>query len=139
MSDGHVAGSTWQVADVKRHLMSVAKMVAARNLPHIDSNDPRVVRPKGDVILLRKAANVCVIDLWVKKDATSRRRGLHRQAPSPEGCVTDEGQTIFRVRSEGLARNRKVVEFDFGVTSGMRIRITCRRRACDATEDGLRE
>ena len=32
MTDGHVAGSTWQVADVKRPLMSMAKMVAARNL-----------------------------------------------------------------------------------------------------------
>ena len=31
MRDGHVAGTTWQVADVKRPLMSVAKMVAAGN------------------------------------------------------------------------------------------------------------
>ena len=67
MSDWHVAGSTWQVAEVKRPLMSVAKTVAAGNLVHLDSKDPRAVRPKGDVILLRKAANVCVIDLWVKR------------------------------------------------------------------------
>ena len=41
MTDGHVAGSTWQVADVKRPLMSVAKMVAAGNRVHLDSMDPR--------------------------------------------------------------------------------------------------
>ena len=55
MRDGHVAGTTWQVADVKRPLMSVAKMVAAGNRVHLDSKNPRIVRPKGDVIPLRKA------------------------------------------------------------------------------------
>ena len=77
MRDGHVAGTTWQVADVKRPLMSVAKMVAAGNRVHLDSKDPRIVRPKGDVIPLRKAGNVFVVDLWVRKDATSRRPGFH--------------------------------------------------------------
>ena len=80
MRDGHVAGTTWQVADVKRPLMSVAKKVAAGNRVHLDSKDPRIVRPKGDVIPLRKAGNVFVVDLWVRKDATSRRPGFHRQA-----------------------------------------------------------
>ena len=80
VSDGHVAGSTWQVADVKSPLMSVAKMVAAGNHVHLDSKDSRIVRPKGDVIPLRKAGKVFVIDLWVRKDATSRRPDIHRQA-----------------------------------------------------------
>ena len=78
MTDGHVAGST------KRPLMSLARMVAG-NRVHLDSKDPRIVRPKGGVIRLRKAGNVFVIDLWVRKDATTRRQGfspagLHRQA-----------------------------------------------------------
>ena len=60
--------------------MSVAKLVAAGNRVHLDSRDPRIVRQKGDVTPLRKAGNVFVIDLWVRKDTTSRRRGLHRQA-----------------------------------------------------------
>ena len=64
----------------KRPLMSVAKMVAAGNRVHLDSKDPRIARPKGDVIPLRKAGNVYVVDLWVRKDATSRRPGFHRQA-----------------------------------------------------------
>ena len=80
MRDGHVAGTTWQVADVKRPLMSVATMVAAGNRVHLDSKDPRIVRHKGDVIPLRKAGNVFVVDLWVRKDATGRRPGFHRQA-----------------------------------------------------------
>ena len=44
MTDGHVAGSTRQVADVKRPLTSVARMVAAGNRLHLDSKDPRIVR-----------------------------------------------------------------------------------------------
>ena len=71
---------TWQLADVKRPLMSVAKLVAAGNRVHLDSKDPRIVRSKGDVIPLRKAGNVFVVDLWVRKDATSRRPGFHPQA-----------------------------------------------------------
>ena len=35
MTDGHVAGSAWQVVDGKRPLMSVAKMVAAGNRVHV--------------------------------------------------------------------------------------------------------
>ena len=36
MTDGHVAGSTWRVANVKRPLMSVAKMVEEGNRVHLD-------------------------------------------------------------------------------------------------------
>ena len=61
-------------------LMSVAKMVAAGNRVQHDSKDPRIVRPKGDAFPLRKVWNVFVVDLWVRKDATSRRTGFHRQA-----------------------------------------------------------
>ena len=80
MTDGHVEGSTWLVADEKRLLMSVAKMVAAGNRVHLDSKDPRIVRPKGDVIPLRKAGNVFVIDLLVRKDATRRKPRFLGQA-----------------------------------------------------------
>ena len=114
MRDEHVAGTTWQVADVKRPLTSVAKMVAAGNRVHLDSKDPRIVRPKGDVIPLRKAGNVFVVDLWVRKDATSRRPGFHRAGLSPEVCPTDDGPTIRPVRNEGAARERNVVGFDLG-------------------------
>ena len=104
---GQVVGSTWHVADVKRPLKSVAKMVAAGNRVHLDSKDPRIVRAKGDVIPLRKAGLVFVIDLWVRKDATSQRLDFSLAGLSPEVCITD-GQTIRPVRSEGLARGRKV-------------------------------
>ena len=86
MSDGHVARSTWQVTAV-RPLTSVAQMVAAGNRVHLDSKDPRIARRKGDVIPLRQAGNVFVIDLCVRKDATS----------SP-------------VRSEGVVQRRKVAD-----------------------------
>ena len=51
MTDWHVAGSTWQVADVKRPLTSTAKIFAAGNRVHLDSKDPRRARPKGDISL----------------------------------------------------------------------------------------
>ena len=44
-------------------------------LLHLDSKDPRKVRPKGDVIPLRKAGNVLIIDLWARQDATSEKLG----------------------------------------------------------------
>ena len=111
MTDLYVAGSTWQVADVKRPLI-----VSGRNGRSKEScsKDPRIVRPKGDVILLRKAGNVFVIDLWVRKDAHQQEARFSPAVLSPGLCVTDEGQTIRPVRGEGLARECKVVEFDLG-------------------------
>ena len=95
--------STWQVADVKRPLMSVAKIVAGGNRVHLDSKDPRIVRSKGDAILWLKAGHVFVRDLWVRKDATCRRPGHSLADLSPEVCVAEEGQTVRPVRSEGVA------------------------------------
>ena len=65
LQGGSTAKCTWQVADVKRPLMSVGKMIEAGNKVHLDGN-PRVVRPNGQSIPLRKAGNVYLIDLWVK-------------------------------------------------------------------------
>ena len=84
MRDGHVARTTWQVADVKRPLMSVAKMVAAGNRVHLDSKDPRIVRPKGDVIPLRKAGNVFVVDLLGQKRCNQQEAGFSPAGLSPK-------------------------------------------------------
>ena len=43
------------VADVNRPLMSVAKMVAAGNRVHLDSKDPRIVRPKGEIFFFEES------------------------------------------------------------------------------------
>ena len=71
MTDGHVAGSTWQVADVKRPFMSVAKKVAAGNRVHLASNDPRIVRLNGDVILERKL-ETCSSSICDQQETESR-------------------------------------------------------------------
>ena len=42
-SDGRNARSMWQVADVKRPLISVAQMITAGNCSHLDHSDPRVI------------------------------------------------------------------------------------------------
>ena len=97
------AGSAWQVADVKRPLMSVFKMFAAVNRLHLGSKDPRRVRPKGDVIPLRK----CHRSLGQER-RDPQEAGLTPAGLGPEVCVTDEGQT------ERVARG-KVVQFGLGV------------------------
>ena len=60
-------------ADVKRPLMSVAEMAAPGNHVHLDSKDPRIIRPQGDVIPLRKAGNVFVPEIGDNEDAMSRK------------------------------------------------------------------
>ena len=114
MTDGHVAGSTWHVADVKRPLLSVAKMVAAGSRVHLDSMDPKIVRPKGDVIPMWKAGHVFVICIWVRKKRDQQEAGFSATGLSPEVRVTDERQTIRPVRGGGVARGRKMVQFDLG-------------------------
>ena len=66
MSDGPLARSTWQVADMKKPLIQMAKVAV-----HLDRNNSRLVRPIGDVTPLHKAGNVVVIDFWIKWDASS--------------------------------------------------------------------
>ena len=51
------AGSTWQVADVRRPLMSAAHVVQAGNTLHLDADNSRLVRYRGEVPL-RRAGNV---------------------------------------------------------------------------------
>ena len=89
---------------MKRPFTSVAKMVAAGSRVHLDSKDPRIGRPKSDVILLRKAGNVFVIDLWVRKKRNQQEAGFSPAGLSPRVCETDEGQTIRPVSGEGFAR-----------------------------------
>ena len=99
MRDGQVAGTTWQVADVKRPLMSVAKMVVAGNRVHLDSKDPRIVRPKGGVLYLRKAGNVFVVDLWVRKMQPAGARF------SLAGMGSDAAEFVNKVKDQ--VRNRQ--------------------------------
>ena len=113
MADGARGGKHVAKADVKRPLMSVAKMVAAGNRVHLDSKDPRIVRPNGDVIPRRKAGNVFV-DLWVRKDATCRRPGFYGQACVQNSASQMKDRPQGLVRSGGAARGRKVVGFDLG-------------------------
>ena len=63
----------------------VSGMVAAGNRVHLDSKGPRMVRPNGG----RKAGNVFVVNLWVSKDATSRRPGFHCQVQESVSQMKD--------------------------------------------------
>ena len=64
-----------------------------------------------------KAENV-FIHLWVKRDIKGSRLGFHRQALSPSCAnagyvsITDMGQTVSPMRSEGVARGCGEQEFD---------------------------
>ena len=113
MTDGHVTRSTWQVADVKRLLMAVTKM--AENRVHLDSKDPRIVRPRVMSFhcgMLETCSSGQ--SLGQKRRNQQEDAGFSPAGLSPRVCVTDEGQSIRPVRSEGLARECKVVEFDLG-------------------------
>ena len=65
VSDGTVLNSTWQVAGVKRPLMSVGEMFDAGSKVFLEDRNPRVVSAKGKVVPQRRAGNVLLIDSWV--------------------------------------------------------------------------
>ena len=65
VSDGTVLNSTWQVAGVKRPLMSFGEMFYAGSKVFLEDKNPRVVSAKGNVVPQRRAGNVFLIDLWV--------------------------------------------------------------------------
>ena len=96
------------------------------NCVHLDSKDARIVRPKGEVILLRKAQNVFVIDHLVRNDATSRK-------PCFQECAFQVKDRPYDPRGAGLVREFKVAEFDLGGVEDAQEReqnqTTCRGRA----------
>ena len=72
MPDGHMAGSTWQVADLKKPLMSVAEMVVPGNRVQEAGFSPADLRPE-----------VCVTDegqtiILVRSECVPRRRKVVR-------------------------------------------------------------
>ena len=56
----------------------------------LDRSNPRVVSPRGGVIPLRKAGNVFVVDLWVKRDLIGTSGCFHPAvSPSRAGAGRD--------------------------------------------------
>ena len=65
--EGQTRRTTWQVADVRRPLMSVSRMAAAGNEIILNGHNPRVINKKtNEVTHLRREGNVYVLDLWVQ-------------------------------------------------------------------------
>jgi hypothetical protein len=64
---GDNKATTWQIAPVKRPLMSVSKITDAGNAVYLRRKDPCIVNEKtGAKIKLRKEGNIYVVDMWVK-------------------------------------------------------------------------
>lgn len=78
--------TTWQVADVRRPLISAIKVAQAGNAVNLDEAHPHIKNKKtGEKTELRWEGNVCVMDLWVKVpgppgiDSTPRAAPFRRQ------------------------------------------------------------
>ena len=73
-SEGHERGTNWQVADVRRPLMSVGRMTQAGNRVSLSQEDPHILNVKtGQITKLRKEGNVFVVDLWVVVPGSSTK------------------------------------------------------------------
>ena len=73
-------GSTWQVTDVKRPLMSVAQMVASRASCASRQQGSQDSQTEGDVTLLRKAGHCSSSISGSEKTQQAGKPGFHRQA-----------------------------------------------------------
>ena len=88
--EGQVRKTTWQVADVRRPLMSVSKMAAAGNEVVLNGKDPRVTNLRTkEVTQIRREGNVYVLDLWVQ---VPRHRDL-------SGAMAPQAATASGVKS----------------------------------------
>ena len=65
--EGFVRRSTWQVADVRRRLVSVFHIIQAGNDLFTGKDEAYITnRRKKEKSMLRKEGNVCVLDLFVR-------------------------------------------------------------------------
>ena len=69
---------TWQMADVKKPLLSVHKLIAGGQVVILDKRCPRIISPGGWVTKLRSRNGLFELDLWVK-DEDEKKVGFHRQ------------------------------------------------------------
>ena len=64
--EGFVCRSTWQVADVRRPLVSASHIIQAGNDLFIGKDEAHIMnRRKKEKSMLRMEGNVCVLDLFV--------------------------------------------------------------------------
>ena len=65
--EGFVRKSTWQVADMRRPLLSASHIIQAGNDLFIGKNEAYIMnRKRKEKLVLRKEGNVYVLDLFVK-------------------------------------------------------------------------
>ena len=64
--EGFVRKSTWQVADVRRPLVSASYIIQTWNDLFIGKGDAYIMNRKKEKSVLRKEGNVCVLILFVK-------------------------------------------------------------------------
>ena len=88
--EGQTRKTTWQVAKVRRPLMSVTKMTESGNEVKLSRDDPHILNLKtGQRTALRKEGNVYVLDLWVEIPAppgmTMQSRNRSRTGATPFG------------------------------------------------------
>ena len=102
-AEGQVRMTTWQVASVKRPLMSVSRMTAAGNDVNLSDKQPHIVNKKnGQKTALRKEGNVFVVDLWIRmppppglpsSGTSSRAPRARRNNDMEMDCITKPGFT----------------------------------------------
>ena len=79
--EGQTRKTTWQVADVRRPLMSVSRMSATGHEVVLNGKNPRVINLRTqEVTQLRREGNVVVLDLWVQGPGV-------RGPPAPRASV----------------------------------------------------
>ena len=70
-TEGQARATTWQVANVRRPLMSVSKMTKAGNDVRFNDKTPHIHNLKtGEKTVMRKEGNIFVVDLWVRLPRT---------------------------------------------------------------------
>ena len=69
---GNVINTRWEVADVRKPLISAARLLEVGNKLVLDDN-PRIVCKRGHVIPLKKHGNLFVVQLWVNKSGFTRQ------------------------------------------------------------------
>ena len=64
--EGFVRKSMWQVADVRRPLVSASHIIRAGNYLFIGKDEAHIMNRKKEKSMLRKEGDVCVLHLFVR-------------------------------------------------------------------------
>jgi hypothetical protein len=107
--EGQARGITFQVAPVRKPLISVAKMADAGNDIFLTSDKPHIINKNGQSTALRREGKTFILDLWVRHPSAA--------SAARAAAVTAAATATVGSASRGTSHSKRLAVVPHGAPS----------------------